>query len=143
MNHEGPPPSDRGSAGSDRTEWQPGPKLRGLNRLKRASHHSLAGLKAGWHEPAFRLEALAALPLLIASPWVGQDWVQTSLLAASVLAVLIVELLNTGLESVVDRVGPQWHELSKRAKDLGSAAVFLSLLTCLGIWTSALWSRLS
>jgi diacylglycerol kinase (ATP) len=59
-----------------------------------------------------------------------------------VLFVLIVELLNTGVESAIDRIGPEWHDLSKRAKDMGRAAVLLSLLLCVGTWAAALASRL-
>jgi diacylglycerol kinase (ATP) len=66
-----------------------------------------------------------------------------ALLAGSVVMVMVVELLNTGVESAIDRIGPEWHDLSKRAKDMGSAAVLLSLLVCAGIWGAALWSRLS
>jgi diacylglycerol kinase (ATP) len=67
--------------------------------------------------------------------------VEAALLAGSVLIVLMVELLNTCIETVVDRIGPEWHELSRRAKDMGSAAVLLSLLLCGGIWLAALWQR--
>jgi diacylglycerol kinase (ATP) len=73
--------------------------------------------------------------------WLGQSWVETALLAGTVLLVMIVELLNTGIESAVDRIGPEWHDLSKRAKDMGSAAVLLSLLLCAGVWLAALWQR--
>jgi diacylglycerol kinase (ATP) len=58
-----------------------------------------------------------------------------------VLLVMVVELLNTGLEAAIDRIGPEWHALSKRAKDLGSAAVLLSLLLCAGTWAAALWTH--
>ena len=91
---------------------------------------ALAGLRAGWKETAFRQEAMAALVLLPLSLWLGRTWVETAVLAGSVLLVMIVELLNTGIESVIDRIGPEWHELSKRAKDMASAAVLLSLLLC-------------
>ena len=74
--------------------------------------------------------------------WLGADWVETALLAGSVLLVMIVELLNTGIESAIDRIGPEWHDLSKRAKDMGSAAVLLSLLLCGGIWLAAIWQTL-
>lgn len=70
----------------------------------------------------------------------GQNWAEVALLAGSVLLVMIVELLNTGIESCIDRIGPEWHDLSKRAKDMGSAAVLLSLLLCAGVWLAALWS---
>jgi diacylglycerol kinase (ATP) len=93
------------------------------------------------HEAAFRQEAMAALLLLPLAFWLGQDWTQTALLAGSVLLVMIVELLNTGIETAIDRIGPEWHDLSKRAKDMGSAAVLLSLLLCGGIWGAALYHR--
>jgi diacylglycerol kinase (ATP) len=57
--------------------------------------------------------------------------------------VMVVELLNTGIETAIDRIGPEWHDLSKRAKDMGSAAVLLSLVVCLGVWTAAIWARLA
>ena len=114
----------------------------GLNRMWHATLYSLEGLRAGWGEAAFRQEALVALVLVPVAFWLGQSWVERSLLAGSVLIVLIVELLNTGIETAIDRVGPEWHDLSKRAKDMGSAAVFLSLLLCAGTWAGALWQRM-
>lgn len=115
---------------------------RGLSRILHAGGYSWQGLKAGWEETAFRQEALAAFVLIPLSFWVGADWVETALLAGSVVLVMVVELLNTGVESAIDRVGPEWHELSKRAKDMGSAAVLLCLLLCAGIWAAALWQFL-
>ncbi|WP_427912431.1 diacylglycerol kinase [Ramlibacter sp. MMS24-I3-19] len=117
-------------------------KLRtGLSRMWHATGYSLAGLRAGWGETAFRQEAVAAIVLLPLAFWLGAGWVQVAVLAGSVLLVLIVELLNTGIEAVVDRIGPEWHDLSKRAKDMGSAAVLLALLLALGIWTAAIVDR--
>lgn len=113
----------------------------GLTRMAHALRYSLAGLRAGWGETAFRQEALAALVMIPAAFWLGRTWVETSLLAASVVLVMVVELLNTGIETAIDRIGPEWHDLSKRAKDMGSAAVLLSLLLCAGIWIAALWTR--
>jgi diacylglycerol kinase (ATP) len=113
----------------------------GVNRMWHAFGYSMAGLRAGWSETAFRQEALAALVLLPLSAWIGRSWVETALLGGSVLIVLIVELLNTGIETAIDRIGPEWHDLSKRAKDMGSAAVLLSLLLCIGIWLGALYQR--
>jgi len=104
-----------------------------------AAGYSLQGLRAGWAEPAFRQETIAAIVMLPLAYRLGQDWVQTSLLAGSVLLVLIVELLNTGIEAAIDRIGPEYHDLSKRAKDMGSAAVLLSLLLCGLTWAGALW----
>ena len=114
----------------------------GLNRVWHATGYSLAGLKAGWGETAFRQEAIASIVLLPASFWLGRTWVETTLLAGSVLIVMIVELLNTGIETAIDRIGPEWHDLSKRAKDMGSAAVFLSVVLSAGIWLAALYQRL-
>ena len=110
----------------------------GLSRVLHAGGYSIQGLAAGWHETAFRQEAIAALILLPLAFWLGQNWVETALLAGSILLVLIVELLNSGIESAIDRIGPEWHDLSKRAKDMGSAAVLLSLLLCAGIWVAAI-----
>ena len=113
----------------------------GLNRIVHAAGYSLAGLQAGWQEKAFRQEAILALFMLPLAFWLGQGWVEVALLAGTVFLVLIVELLNTGIESAIDRIGPEWHELSKRAKDMGSAAVLLSLLLCGGVWSAALLQR--
>ena len=119
----------------------PQKQRKGLSRVLHAGGYSLAGLRAGWGETAFRQEALLALVMLPAAFWVGQGWVEVAMLVGVVLVVLMVELLNTGLESAIDRVGPEWHTLSKRAKDMGSAAVLLSLLLCSGTWAAALWAR--
>jgi len=117
-------------------------KLRtGLTRMWHAGGYSLAGLRAGWGETAFRQEAVAAFVLVPLAFWVGRGWVQVTLLAGSVLLVMIVELLNTGIEAVVDRIGPEWHDLSKRAKDMGSAAVLLALLLATGTWIAAIADR--
>lgn len=113
----------------------------GLARMVHAFGYSMAGLRAGWGETAFRQEAIAAMVMLPLAFWLGNGWVEVALLAGSVLLVMIVELLNTGIESAIDRFGPEWHLLSKRAKDIGSAAVLLSLIACSGIWLAALWSR--
>ncbi|GAB2746580.1 diacylglycerol kinase [Melaminivora jejuensis] len=114
----------------------------GPSRLLHATRHSWRGLADGWGEKAFRLEACLALALLPAAIWLGRDWLQTAFLAATVVLVLIVELLNSGLEAAIDRIGPEWHELSRRAKDMGSAAVLLSLLLCAGSFAAALIQRI-
>lgn len=113
----------------------------GLSRLVHAFGYSMEGLRAGWGEAALRQEMVAAVLLLPAAFWVGQTWLEVALLCGAVVLVLIVELLNTGIETAIDRIGPEWHALSKRAKDMGSAAVLLSLLLCAGIWAAALWHR--
>ena len=121
------------------TEVNPQKSRKGLSRVLHAGGYSLQGLRAGWAETAFRQETMAALVLVPLAFFIGQDWVEVALLVGSVLLVMIVELLNTGIECCIDRIGPEWHELSKRAKDMGSAAVLLSLLLCGGIWIAALW----
>lgn len=131
-NSPGPPPGQSVNPQKERT---------GLHRMWHAALYSIEGLRAGWGETAFRQEALAAMFLIPASWWLGQTWVERCLLAGSVVLVMVVELLNTGIETAIDRIGPEWHDLSKRAKDMGSAAVLLSLLACCSIWGGALWSR--
>lgn len=117
-------------------------KLRtGLSRVWHAAGYSLAGLRAGWGETAFRQEAIAAFVLVPLAFWLGRNWAETALLAGSVLLVMIVELLNTCIETAIDRIGPDWNHLSKRAKDMGSAAVLLSLVLALGIWAAAIVQR--
>jgi diacylglycerol kinase (ATP) len=115
----------------------------GLDRVLRATGYSMAGLTAAYRgESAFRQEFWFAIVLLPLAVWLGRSWIEVSLLIGAVMLVLIVELLNSGLEAAIDRVSFELHDLSKRAKDLGSAAVFLSLLLCAGIWLAALWHRL-
>jgi diacylglycerol kinase (ATP) len=114
----------------------------GLGRVVRATGYSLAGLRTAYlTEGAFRQETWAAALLLPAALWLGRGWVETALLAGSVVLVLIVELLNSSLEAAIDRVSLDLHALSKRAKDMGSAAVFLSVLLCGSIWCAAAWHR--
>jgi diacylglycerol kinase (ATP) len=114
----------------------------GLDRVVRATGYSLAGLKTAYHgESAFRQEAWLAVVLIPAAFWLGRSWVEVVMLAGSVALVLIVELLNSGIEAAIDRVSFELHDLSKRAKDLASAAVFLSLMLCGAIWLSAVWNR--
>ncbi|WP_130430786.1 diacylglycerol kinase [Rivibacter subsaxonicus] len=114
----------------------------GIDRILRATGYSLDGLRLAYRgESAFRQEVWAATLMLPAAVWLGRGWVEVALLAGSVMLVLIVELLNSGIEAAIDRVSFDLHELSKRAKDLASAAVFLSLLLCAAIWAAALWHR--
>lgn len=114
---------------------------RGLARVWHATAYSIAGLRAGWAQSAFRTEALLACVLVPLAFWLGRSWLETAVLAGAVVAVLIVELLNSGVEAAIDRIGPEWHPLSKQAKDLGSAAVLLSLLLTGAIWLAALYHR--
>ena len=118
-------------------------KQTGLKRVFKAALYSLAGLRAAWrHEAAFRQECVLAAVMIPGAFWLGRDAAERSLLIASVCLVLIVELINSAVESAVDRVGTEHHPLAGRAKDLGSAAVFLSLLLALAIWTMIAVSRL-
>ncbi|MDB5742634.1 MAG: diacylglycerol kinase [Polaromonas sp.] len=116
---------------------------KGLNRVWHAAGYSVAGLRTGWKETAFRQETIASVVLVPAAFWLGGNWTETVLLAGTVMLVLMVELLNTAIEAAIDRIGPEWHDLSKRAKDMGSAAVLLSLLLCAATWAMALFYRLT
>jgi diacylglycerol kinase (ATP) len=114
----------------------------GLDRVIHAASYSMDGLRDAYRgESAFRQEVWLAVVMLPLALWLGHGWAEVALLAGSVWLVLIVELLNSGLEAVVDRVSFEMHELSRRAKDIGSAAVFMSLLLCGGIWAAALWQH--
>lgn len=88
---------------------------RGIHRVWHAFGYSLAGLKAGWHETAFRQEAILAVLLAPAAFWLGNGWLETAALAGTVLLVMVVELLNTGIESAIDSIGPEWHDQIGRA----------------------------
>jgi diacylglycerol kinase (ATP) len=112
------------------------PGYTGLKRIRKASGYSLLGFRAAWkHESAFRQETLLALVCLPLAIWLGQNAVQISLLVGVLFLVLIVELLNSSIEAVVDRIGDEPHKLSGRAKDMASSAVFLSLLLTAVVWS--------
>jgi diacylglycerol kinase (ATP) len=114
----------------------------GLGRLGRAWGNSMRGLSMAYHgERAFRQEAWLAALLIPLACWLGQTWVEVALLAGCVWLVLIVELLNSAVEAAIDRIGPERHALSGRAKDVASAAVWMALAMCAGIWGAALWHR--
>ena len=116
----------------------------GLDRILHAAGYSLAGLRAAYTgESAFRQEAWLTLVMAPLAFWLGRSWVEVALLLGSLLLVLIVELLNSAVEAAVDRISFDHHELSKRSKDIASAAVMLSLLLCGGVWAAALWQRLA
>lgn len=108
---------------------------KGWRRLINATGYSWAGLKAAWrNEEAFRQEALLCATLVPLALWLGDGAVERALLIGSLLGVVVVELLNSGIEAVVDRIGQERHELSGRAKDIGSAAVFVALLNAAIVW---------
>lgn len=119
------------------------PRETGWRHLVHSTRYSLKGLKAAFsNEAAFRQEAVLCALLLPLAWWVGETPVEWLLLVGSCVAVLIVELLNSAVETVVDRIGPEHHVLSGRAKDIGSAAVMLSLLMAGLTWGLLLWQRL-
>lgn len=111
---------------------------KGIKRLINACIFSAAGYKAAWqNEEAFRLEVII---LLVSTPialWLGDNTIEKLLLIGSIVLVVLVELLNSAIEAVVDRIGLERHELSGRAKDIGSAAVNASL-----IWAAITWIAL-
>ena len=116
----------------------------GFQRVVYATFFSLAGLRAAWsHEAAFRQECVAAAILVPSALWLGETAVERALLIGACLLVLIVELLNSAIEAVVDRVGTDHHSLSARAKDLGSAAVFVSLALAVIVWGLIVWQRVA
>lgn len=118
------------------------PGKTGLRRIINAAFYSWAGMRFAWrNEAAFRQEVTLAVILIPTACWVGADAVQRALLIGSCLIVLIVELLNSGIEAVVDRVGDEYHKLSGSAKDLGSAAVLISLLLTVTVWGLVIYER--
>ena len=117
-------------------------QTKGLTRIYNAFFYSMAGLVSAWkNEAAFRQEACIAIILIPAAFWLGQNTLQISLLVFSVFVVLITELLNSGVEAAIDRISDEKHELSKRAKDISSAAVFISLTALIVVWILAIYDR--
>ena len=115
----------------------------GLRRIINATLFSMAGFRVAWRdEAAFRQELLLCVVLIPTAFWLGRTAVERSLLIGSCLVVLIVELLNTGIENVVDRFGAERHPLSGQAKDMGSAAVFVLMMNVLLCWGLILGPRL-
>lgn len=115
---------------------------KGWGRMVRAFGYSMKGLKVCYkHEEAFRQEVFLLIPLLPLGLWFGESPVERALLVGSLWVVPMVELLNSAIEANVDRVGLERHELSKRAKDIASAAVFTSILFVIVIWSLILWPK--
>jgi diacylglycerol kinase (ATP) len=107
----------------------------GLTRLINALGYSRDGLAAAWkHEAAFREEVMLAIVAVPLGLWLGGNGIEKALLVGTILLIMIVELLNSAVEAVVDRVSDEHHELSKRAKDIGSAAVLLTLILAATTW---------
>lgn len=114
----------------------------GLTRVYKAAGYSVKGLVAAWrNEAAFRQESVAAILAIILAFWLDVDAIARILLIASVVLVIIIEVINSAIEAVVDRIGSEFHELSGRAKDMGSAAVFLAIMLALFIWMTVLWQH--
>jgi diacylglycerol kinase (ATP) len=115
----------------------------GLRRIAGAIRYSLHGLRSAWkHEHAFRQEVAVIVPAAVAALLLPVTALEKLLLLATMVLVLVVELVNSAIEAVVDRISLEWHPLSKNAKDFGSAAVMLSLLLSAAAWGVVLWGML-
>ena len=113
-----------------------------IRHIAKALVWSMAGIKAAWkHELAFRAQAVVIAIMLPVGVWLGRTVVEWALLFGSCMLVLITELLNSALETIVDRIGPEHHELSGRAKDMGSAAAFFSMTTAAVVWLLIAYGR--
>jgi diacylglycerol kinase (ATP) len=113
-----------------------------LRHIGKAFIWSAAGIQTAWkNELAFRVEAIIIIILIPLGIWLGKSAAERALLIASCLLILIIELLNSAVEAVVDRIGTEHHELSGRAKDMGSAAAFFAMLTAGIIWALIAWER--
>ncbi len=120
------------------------PGRRGLPRLIDATRYSFRGLRAAWmHEEGFRTECLLMLFLTPAAIWLAQDAVEFILLVGSCLLVMLAEIINSAIEAAIDRIGMDRHPLSGQAKDIGSAAVMMSLALCLTTWALVITERLT
>lgn len=116
----------------------------GIQRIINAFGYTWKGLRAAYkHEAAFRQELGLAVVLLPLAFWVGKSVIEWILLLASVVFILVVEILNSAIEAVVDRTGDEPHKLSGRAKDMGSAAVFLAFVILLMTWGFIAWANFS
>jgi diacylglycerol kinase (ATP) len=105
------------------------------SRIFKATIWSMQGLRAAWlHESSFRLEVYLLVVLGPLALWLGRTGVERALLLGSCLLVLAIELLNSAIEAVIERYGPEFHELAGRAKDMGSAAVFMVMMNVLLVW---------
>lgn len=102
----------------------------GADRIVRAFRISLKGLRAAYLEKAFRQEVAVSIVLVPLALFLGRSWVETMMMLMSVGLMLICEIANSAVEAVVDRIGPEFHELSGRAKDMGSAMVLVAIVLC-------------
>lgn len=128
--------------GTLKSEHSPFKGKTGLRRLMNACGYSLHGFASAYkHEAAFRQEAILAAALIPLALWLDVGATSKAIMVACVVLVLVVELLNSAIEAAVDRVSLDHHRLAKRAKDIGSAAVFLSLVNVALVWAVILWAR--
>ncbi|WP_409310257.1 diacylglycerol kinase [Pectobacterium sp. B1J-3] len=115
-------------------------KATGITRIIKATGYSLQGLRQAWqHEAAFRQELLLAVATGIAVYVLPVSLIEKLLLMGSVVLIVVLELVNSAIEAAVDRIGMEHHELSGRAKDLGSAAVFVAIIQAVVVWATVLW----
>ena len=114
----------------------------GLDRIARAFGISMKGLRAAWLEKAFRQEVALSVVMVPAALLLGRSWVETMMMLTSVGLVLICEIANSAIEAVVDRIGPEFHELSGRAKDMGSAIVLVAITLCMLAYGGVVVGRL-
>jgi diacylglycerol kinase (ATP) len=120
----------------------PSTEPRGPKQIYKALIWSAKGLRAGWtFEASFRLEVYLCIIFFPLGLWLGDGGIEKAILCGSLLLVLSAELLNSAVEAVVDKVSPEFHELAGRAKDMGSAAVFLLMMNVLLCWCLVLWQR--
>jgi diacylglycerol kinase (ATP) len=135
-----PPPGPRAGPPGPPPAASPFKSLSGWRRILRAAGYSAAGLRAAWrHEAAFRQELVLGLPLVLLAPWLAPNRWAALAMVGSIVLVWVVELLNSALEALADHADTAHHPLLGRAKDMGSAAVMLSLGLAAGVWGVALW----
>ena len=118
------------------------PGATGLTRVINAFGYSMKGLRAAWiNEAAFRQESLLFIVMTPLALWLGENGIEQALLIGSLFVVLIAELMNSAIEAIVDRVGSEYHELSGRAKDIGSATVLIALANVFVVWVLVLYKQ--
>jgi len=117
-------------------------QVTGLTRIYKAAGYSLKGLTAAWkNEAAFRQEAIVVVPAILLSFYLDVSSIERILMIVSLILVLVAELLNSAVEAAIDRIGPEFHTLSGRAKDMGSAAVLIAIIFAVFTWATILMPR--
>jgi len=117
-------------------------QVTGLTRIYKAAGYSLKGLTAAWkNEAAFRQEAIVVVPAILLSFYLDVSSIERILMIGSLILVLVAELLNSAVEAAIDRIGPEFHTLSGRAKDMGSAAVLIAIIFAVFTWATILMPR--